>query len=161
MSIKKLQESIHKDNVDAGWWDDKETNEATAVASAIGMMHLVLSKSLEKVRKGGSINLDDIHKDIDLCMNRDTDDSMLVKIALMHSELSEATEYHLSGKNDDHLPDRKGEEVELADLVIRVLDYAEKKGYNIEEAIKEKREYNKHRKDHKLSERSKSNGKQF
>lgn len=55
------------------------------------MMHLVLSKSLEKVRKGGSINLDDIHKDIDLCMNRDIDDSMLIKIALMHSELSEAT----------------------------------------------------------------------
>lgn len=64
MSIKKLQESIHKDNVDAGWWDDKETNEATVVASAIGMMHLVLSKSLEKVRKGGTINLEDIHKDI-------------------------------------------------------------------------------------------------
>lgn len=161
MSIKKLQESIHKDNVDAGWWDDKETNEATVVASAIGMMHLVLSKSLEKVRKGVTINLEDIHKDINLCMNRDDDDSMLIKIALMHSELSEAIEYHLSGKNDDHLPDRKGEEVELADLIIRVLDYAEKKGYNLEEAIKEKREYNKHRKDHKLSERSKSNGKQF
>ena len=127
MSIKKLQESIHKDNVDAGWWDDKETNEATVVASAIGMMHLVLSKSLEKVRKGVTINLEDIHKDINLCMNRD----------------------------------RKGEEVELADLVIRVLDYAEKKGYNLGEAIKEKRKYNKHRKDHKLSERSKNNGKQF
>lgn len=88
MSIKKLQESIHKDNIDAGWWNDKKTNEATVVASAIGMMHLVLSKSLERVRKGGSINLDDIHKGIDLCMNRDTDDSMLIKIALMHSELS-------------------------------------------------------------------------
>lgn len=161
MSIKQLQESIHKENVDAGWWDKKESSEATKVASSIGMMHMVLSNALECVRKGGKVDFSDVYKNMDLCLNRQSDDSMLVKIALMHSELSEATEYHLSGENDSHLPNRKGEEVELADLLIRLLDYAEKKGYDLEGAVVEKREYNKHRKDHKLSERNKAGGKAF
>ena len=44
--------------------------------------------------------------------------------ALMHSELSEALEGVRKNKMDDHLPHRKSEEVELADLMIRVFDYA-------------------------------------
>lgn len=62
---------------------------------------------------------------------------------------------------DDHLPHRKMAEVELADAVIRILDYAEAFGYDIEGAITEKLEYNKHRADHKRENRAKEGGKQF
>lgn len=161
MSIKSLQKEIHKENVDAGWWDAKEPNEATRVASAIAMMHITLSKALETVRKGGTVDFMSVYQDLDLCLNRDDSDTMLIKLALMHSELSEAAEYHISGGNDDHLTNRKGEEAELSDAVIRILDYAEKKGYNLQDTMKEKREYNKSRKDHSPEERKKKNGKQF
>jgi hypothetical protein len=45
-------------------------------------------------------------------------------IALIHSELSEAWEAVQTHAMDDKLPARRGEEVELADYAIRVLDYA-------------------------------------
>jgi NTP pyrophosphatase (non-canonical NTP hydrolase) len=45
-------------------------------------------------------------------------------ICLMHSEISEAMEGERKGLMDDHLPHRKMAEVELADALIRVFDYA-------------------------------------
>lgn len=45
-------------------------------------------------------------------------------LALIHSEISEATEGAEGQLMDDKLPHRKMEEVELADAVIRILDYA-------------------------------------
>ena len=45
-------------------------------------------------------------------------------IALTHSELSEMAEAVSAKAVDDKLPHRMGEEVELADFVIRNLDYA-------------------------------------
>lgn len=64
---------------------------------------------------------------------------------LMHSELSEATEAVRKDLMSDHLPHRKGEEEELADVIIRVLDYCGAYGIPIGEVVKEKLEYNKSR----------------
>lgn len=111
MSIKKLQQKIHQQNIEAGWW--------------------------EKPREKGTL----------LC--------------LIHSEISEAMEGERKNLMDDHLPHRKMAEVELADAVIRILDYAHAFGYDIEGAIEEKLEYNRHRADHQRDARSKENGKQF
>jgi NTP pyrophosphatase (non-canonical NTP hydrolase) len=83
------------------------------------------------------------------------------KICLMHSELSEAMEGIRKGLMDDKLPHRKMEEVELADAVIRIFDYAGAYGLDIGGAIQEKMEYNKIRKDHKLENRQKQGGKKF
>jgi NTP pyrophosphatase (non-canonical NTP hydrolase) len=82
-------------------------------------------------------------------------------IALMHSELSEALEAIRKNKMDDHLPERKGEEVELADAVIRIFDYAGAFDLDLGSAIVEKLRYNCNRLDHKLSERALNNGKAF
>jgi NTP pyrophosphatase (non-canonical NTP hydrolase) len=48
----------------------------------------------------------------------------LARIALIHSELSEAVEGIRKDAMDDKLPHRKMEEVELADVLIRMEDYA-------------------------------------
>jgi NTP pyrophosphatase (non-canonical NTP hydrolase) len=82
-------------------------------------------------------------------------------IALMHSELSEALEALRKDRMDDHLPYRKGEEVELADAIIRILDYAGAFGLDLDGAVKEKLAYNKQRADHKLENRQKDGGKAF
>mgnify|MGYP001148853491 CR=1 FL=1 len=82
-------------------------------------------------------------------------------IALCHSELSEALEAHRKNKMDDHLPHRKGAEVELADTVIRIFDLAGGYGFDLGSAIAEKLAYNAHRLDHRRENRAKDDGKQY
>lgn len=83
------------------------------------------------------------------------------QIALMHSELSEALEGVRKNLQDEKLPHRKAEEVELADLLIRLFDYAGAYGLDLDGAVKEKRAYNAIRKDHTKEARLQQNGKKF
>lgn len=84
-----------------------------------------------------------------------------VRIALCHSELSEALEGDRKSLMDDHLPHREMAEVELADAVIRIFDLAGAMGYDLGSAIAEKLTYNAQRADHKMAARREANGKQY
>ena len=66
----------------------------------------------------------------------------LSRIALMHSELSEAVEGIRKGLMDDHLPHCTMEEAELADVIIRVLDYSAGFGLDVGRVVIEKMRYN-------------------
>ncbi len=81
------------------------------------------------------------------------------KIAMVHSELSEALEAMRKDLMDDKIKNRKGAEVELADAVVRILDIAEFFDLDIASAMLEKMDYNDKREDHKLENRIKPGGK--
>ena len=67
-------------------------------------------------------------------------------IALIMSEAAEALEALRKGnKPDEHCPQFKGVEVELADVVIRIMDMAEARGWDVAGAIVAKHEFNKTR----------------
>ncbi len=83
------------------------------------------------------------------------------KIALIHSEVSEMLEGLRKGKADDHLPHRTAEEVEAADVFIRLADYCGKRDIDLASAVLEKLAYNQQRADHKPEERAKPGGKVF
>lgn len=94
----------------------------------------------------------------------ETERSPLEYHALIHSEVSEATEAARIGSDPLYFPNApthgviregvgeyilvvkpEGELVELADVVIRIADYCGSRGWDLERAIKLKMEYNKTR----------------
>ncbi len=83
------------------------------------------------------------------------------KLALVHSEVSEALEGHRKSLPDDKLPNRPMIEVELADAIIRILDLTGALKLDIGGAIQAKREYNSKREDHKVENRILDNGKAY
>lgn len=83
------------------------------------------------------------------------------KLALIHSEISEALEAYRRDANDDKLTDRPGIEVELADAIIRIFDLAGALKLKLGSTIQSKLEYNSRRADHKITHRRAVGGKRF
>lgn len=129
--------------------------------SAINQSHVVLSQLQQQiyndnVAAGWHNNLDGTERTLE-----EQEAMFPTRIALCHSELSEALEGYRKSLMDDHIPTRPMAEVELADTVIRIFDLAGAMRYDLAGAIFEKLAYNKNRADHKLENRNKPNGKKF
>lgn len=67
-------------------------------------------------------------------------------ISLMHSELSECLEaLRHNNPKSDHIHEFHGSEEELADIVIRAMDWARHRGWRLGEAIVAKMKFNEQR----------------
>lgn len=82
-------------------------------------------------------------------------------LMLIVSEVSEAMEGERKNLMDDKLPHRRMAEVELADALIRIFDYAGGFGYDLAGAFAEKMAFNAVRADHTHEARREAGGKQF
>ena len=82
-------------------------------------------------------------------------------LMLIVSEISECMEGERKSLMDDKLPHRSMAEVELADALIRIFDYAGAYGYDLQGAYDEKRAFNAVRPDHKAEARLAANGKKW
>ena len=63
-------------------------------------------------------------------------------LALMVTEISEAIEATRVPCQDDHIPEFTGQEAELADTIIRILDFAAARNLRVAEAMIAKAAYN-------------------
>ena len=82
-------------------------------------------------------------------------------LMLVTSELAEALEADRKGLMDNHLPHRKGFDVEIADAVIRLFDIAGHLCPDLGRIIFEKLAYNQTRKDHTTEARRQTHGKKY
>lgn len=83
------------------------------------------------------------------------------KLALIHSEVSEALEGQRKGLKDDKLPQYDALAVELADSLVRTVEFMHHMGYDIGAIVLAKMQYNASRADHKPENRAQEGGKQF
>lgn len=85
-----------------------------------------------------------------------------LKLMLATGELGETLEAVRKNIDiDDHCPEYSAEEVEMADAVIRILNYATDRKLRLAEAMIAKQAYNRTRKDHSKEARASEHGKRF
>lgn len=83
------------------------------------------------------------------------------KLALVHSEVTEALEGVRTNSLDDKLPWRWTVEAEIADAIIRLIDLAKGMDLEVGAPLMEKLAFNATRADHKRENRAKAGGKAF
>lgn len=135
-NLTDMSKEIFDSNYRVGWWNQQDLD------------------SLIRPRASAVLKIEE-------CSKYSKEGSMLIamKLALVHSEISEALEGMRKGLMDDHLKDEEQFGVELADTIIRILDLAGACQIDIGRLVTKKIEYNSQRADHKMENRLAAGGK--
>lgn len=119
-AFNEIQRGVNDTAHDKGWYDSPIKELLNDLADK-GAVSIKLLKELQ--------NLEDMRR-----------------LNLIHSEVSEATENVRAGFTpDDKIPKFSGVEAELADVIIRIMDFSQERGFRVAEAIVAKAAFNKSR----------------
>lgn len=120
LTIKELTADINQNAVNHGWW-----NESRSFGDIIALCHSELSEALEEYRAG--------KPEVYFMMDAYEDPAF--------GDYSQETDLELWNGTQKI----KGTATEMADCIIRILDWAGKEGIDIESIIEMKHKYNKTR----------------
>lgn len=129
MNLNEWAKEIHKNAVEHGWWD-----EPRSFPEVIALCHSELSEALEEYRAGNYSIYYNCTKNpaiIEPCIYEDGNQC---ELAFMYYG-----ECNYKNSKPEGIP------AELADCIIRILDWCGKEGIDIEQIILTKHEYNKTR----------------
>lgn len=122
MSLKELAAAVHENAVAHGWWEEER-----GLPEVLMLCVSELAEALEEYRNGQDVKKVYFH--FDACGD------------MTRAECAGC----YNGNPKCRLAKPEGVAVELADCVIRILDYCGHAGIDLEEAIRIKHEYNKSR----------------
>ena len=117
LDLNKFAQEVHDNAVDHGWWEEERK-----FPEIVALCHSELSEALEEYRAGNRVRPE-----------------------------RETPMLYYSGKNAVALQETldckkpEGMAVEMADCIIRILDWCGKEGIDIEAILRAKHEYNKGR----------------
>lgn len=120
-TLNQWRDEIHKNAVEHGWWEEERS-----FGEIIALCHSELSEALEEYRNG----------------RKPTEIWWRCKI---REEWEDGCAANFVGACECEKDKPEGIPIELADCIIRILDYCGKEGIDIEEAIRIKHKYNKTR----------------
>lgn len=120
MNINEIAKEIHQNNVEKGFWDDKETKN---VGEVLMLCVSELSEALEAHRNGKRANLEAFNRDI-VFASLDDEQAMV-----------ESFKKNVKDSFED----------EIADTMIRLMDISQGFDFDLEKHIQLKLAYNKTR----------------
>lgn len=127
--INEVAKEIHENAVDHGWWDEER-----GFPEVLALIHSEVSEALEEYRKGCGFT------EIYFSENKCGESGGLCVPDAADECPNDPTVCgaYIQGKPE-------GIPIELADVIIRVLDFCGYAGIDIDAAISQKHEYNKNR----------------
>lgn len=120
MNLNEYAQKIHQNAVDRGWWD-----ESRSFGDIVALCHSELSEALEEYRADRPMEWHECEYD-GLPCDQDTCDSY----------------EHGVCDGSDARDKPEGIAVEMADCLIRLLDWFSKEGLDVDRIVQEKMAYN-------------------
>lgn len=174
INLIELQNKIHAQNVQMGWWDD-----VRPFSTFVCLFHSELSEAMEGDRKGlmddhltqypmAAVELADfIIRCLDWLGSQGNDltitmpyvtpvGDFCLSLASIHEEVSQA--YYSWKQTGVHT---RGSSLHICEAVAISIQLAKEMDWPMNQIILEKVEYNKHREDHKREHRAAEGGKKY
>lgn len=129
MSLEELTREIHQNAVEHGWWE-----EDRSFGEIVALCHSELSEALEEYRAGRPMEWKK-------CLANEPEGKELLYCGHKGKAGCELHGEECSCRSEKP----EGIAVEMADCIIRILDWCGREGVDIERIILEKHEYNKTR----------------